>query len=49
MFDGIIKVLQKCNLDIKNCQSQSYDYALTTSGKYNGLQSKIIAENSLAT
>lgn len=49
MFDGIMQVLEECNLDIKNCRGQSYDNASAMSGKYNGLQSKIIAENSLAT
>lgn len=48
MFDGIMKVFEECNLDIKNCRGQSYDNASAMSGKYNGLQSKIIAENSLA-
>lgn len=49
IFDGIMKFFVECNLDIKNCRGQSYDNASTMSGKYNGLQSKIIAENSLAT
>ncbi|KAE9523745.1 hypothetical protein AGLY_015805 [Aphis glycines] len=49
MFEGIMQVLEEFNLDIKNCRGQSYDNASAMSGKYNGLQSKIIAENSLAT
>lgn len=49
MFDGILKVLQECNLNIKNCQGQSYNNASAISSRYNGLQSKIIAENKLAT
>ena len=48
MFDGLMNFLQKHDIDIKNCRGQSYDNASAMSGKYNGLQSKVVAENDLA-
>ncbi|VVC33884.1 Ribonuclease H-like domain,Domain of unknown function DUF4371 [Cinara cedri] len=49
MFNSIMKVLENNAIEINNCRGQSYDNASAMSGKYNGLQSKIIAVNKLAT
>ncbi|XP_065664567.1 uncharacterized protein LOC136086211 [Hydra vulgaris] len=48
MYDGLINFLNKYDLNIKNCRGQSYDNASAMSGKYNGLQSKILKNNKLA-
>ncbi|XP_065645338.1 uncharacterized protein LOC136075828 [Hydra vulgaris] len=48
MYDGLINFLNKYDLNIKNCRGQSYDNASEMSGKYNGLQSKILKNNKLA-
>ncbi|XP_065658754.1 zinc finger MYM-type protein 1-like [Hydra vulgaris] len=48
MYDGLINFLNKYDLNIKNCRGQSYDNASVMSGKYNGLQSKILKNNKLA-
>jgi hypothetical protein len=45
MYDGLISFLNKYNLNIKNCRGQSYDNASAMSGKYNGLQSKVLEIN----
>ncbi|KAL4103474.1 hypothetical protein QTP88_018850 [Uroleucon formosanum] len=45
MFNSIMKVLENNGIEINNCRSQSYDNESAMSGKYNGLQSKIIAVN----
>ncbi|XP_065664704.1 uncharacterized protein LOC136086337 [Hydra vulgaris] len=47
MYD-LINFLNKYDLNIKNCRGQSYDNASAMSGKYNGLQSKILKNNKLA-
>jgi len=49
MFNSIMKVLENNGIEINNCRGQSYDNASAMSGKYNGLQNKIIAVNKLAT
>lgn len=38
----------KYDLNIKHCRGQSYNNALAISGKYNGLQSKVLENNKLA-
>jgi len=48
MYDGLINILNKYDLNITNCRGQSYDNASAMSGKYNGLQSKILKNNKLA-
>lgn len=49
MFDGLMNFLNLHKIDIKNCRGQSYDNASAMSGRYNGLQAKVAAENKLAT
>ncbi|XP_031345831.1 zinc finger MYM-type protein 1-like [Photinus pyralis] len=49
MFDGLMQFLNTHGLDIRNCRGQSYDNASSMSGKYNGLQAKVMQENKLAT
>lgn len=48
MFEGLSKFLKENEIDIKNCRGQSYDNASSMSGKYNGLQALVLAENKLA-
>lgn len=48
MYDSLVEFLNKYNIDIKYCRGQSYDNASAMSGKYNGLQSKILENNKLA-
>jgi hypothetical protein len=48
MFDGLKKFLDIQEIDIQNCRGQSYDNASAMSGRYNGLQAKVAAENNLA-
>ena len=43
-LDGIFED----DLDLGNCRGQNYDNASAMSGKYNGLQAKVRAKNSLA-
>lgn len=47
MFQGLSKFLKENDIDIKNCRGQSYDNAFSMSGKYNGLQAMVLAENNL--
>lgn len=48
MYGGLVKFLNKFNIYIKYCRGQSYDNASAMSGKYNGLQSKVLENNELA-
>ena len=48
MFGGVTKLLTLHGIDIQNCLGQSYDNASAISGKYNGIQAKVVAENNLA-
>ena len=48
MYDGLMQFLTDNDLDIKNCRGQSYDNASAMSGKYNGLQAKVMQQNNLA-
>ncbi|XP_065664481.1 uncharacterized protein LOC136086134 [Hydra vulgaris] len=48
MYDGLINFLNKYDLNIKNCRGQSYDNASAMCGKYNGLESKILKNNKIA-
>ncbi|EFA11766.1 hypothetical protein TcasGA2_TC005197 [Tribolium castaneum] len=43
------ETLEKLSLDIKNCRGQSYDNAGNRSGRYSGLQARILERNNLAT
>lgn len=45
MFEGLKKFLEDNDIDIQNCRGQSYDNASAMSGRYNGLQAKVAAEN----
>ena len=45
MFEGLMKFLADNDIDIQNCRGQSYDNASAMSGRYNGLQAKVAAEN----
>ena len=45
MFEGLMKFLADHDIDIQNCRGQSYDNASAMSGRYNGLQAKVAAEN----
>lgn len=48
MFKGLDTFLKENDLDIQNCRGQSYDNASSMSGKYNGIQALVLAENNLA-
>lgn len=48
MYDGLIIILNKNYINIKYCRGQSYDNAFAMSEKYNGLQSKVLESNKLA-
>ena len=45
MFEGLMEFLTNNGIDIQNCRGQSYDNATPMSGRYNGLQAKVAAEN----
>ncbi|XP_042209606.1 zinc finger MYM-type protein 1-like [Homarus americanus] len=45
MFKGLLKFFADNDIDIQNCRGQSYDNATSMSGRYNGLQAKVVAEN----
>jgi len=45
MFQGLMKFLEDHDIDIQNCRGQSYDNASAMSGRYNGLQAKVLAKN----
>ena len=42
MYDGLTKSLTLHGIDIQNCRGQSYDNASAMSGRYNGLQAKVL-------
>ncbi|XP_068211782.1 uncharacterized protein [Palaemon carinicauda] len=48
MFDGLMEFLNTHDIDLQNCRGPSYDNASAMSGRWNGLQSKVVAENKLA-
>lgn len=48
MFEGLMNFLNMHEIDIRNCRGQSYDNASAMSGKYNGLQAKVIEQSPLA-
>ena len=41
-------ICTKCNIDFVNCRGQLYDNAANMSGRYNGMQQKILERNPLA-
>ena len=49
MYDVLTEFLDTHEIDIKHCRGQSYDTASVMSGRYNGLQAKVAAENDVAT
>jgi hypothetical protein len=48
MFDGLVDFLDEHGIEMSHCRGQSYDNAAAMSGRYNGLQAKVAAENNLA-
>lgn len=48
MFDGLVEFLKQNGTNIQDCRGQSYDNTSAMSGKYNGLQALVLAENKLA-
>ena len=44
----VFLILEKLQIDMKNCRGQSYDNAANMKGQYNGLQAHIKANNDLA-
>jgi len=48
MFDALMEFLREHDLDIRDCRGQSYDNASAMSGKYNGLQAKVIEMSNTA-
>jgi hypothetical protein len=48
MYDGLMHFLSSNGIDIQHCRGQSYDNAAAMSGKYNGLQAKVVHQNKLA-
>lgn len=48
MFDGLMDFLDNNGLDLAHCRGQSYDNAAAMSGRYNGLQAKVMERNNHA-
>lgn len=48
LADTVFTILSKYKLDITNLRGQSYDNARNMSGKYTGLQARILEKNNLA-
>lgn len=48
MCNGLTDFLNEHSIDIAHCRGQSYDNAAAMSGRYNGLQAKVAAQNDLA-
>ena len=48
LFNSVLSVLQRMDIDINNCRGQCYDNASNMSGTYKGLQSRIREIKSLA-
>ena len=48
MFDGLVEFLDEHGIEMSHCRGQSYDNAAAMSGRYNGLQAKVAAQNDLA-
>ena len=42
MYDGLTKFLTLHGIDMQNCRGQTYDNASAMSGRYNGLQAKVL-------
>lgn len=49
LSDIVLNFIEKHEINLKDCRGQAYDNASNMSGQYNGLQSRILATNSLAT
>lgn len=47
MYDDLMNFLSKYDLSIINCKSKSFDNASAMSGKYVGLQSKVLEDKNL--
>ena len=48
LFNTIIDILKDFRLDLKDCRGQSYDNASNMSGKYSGVQARVLEENNKA-
>ena len=48
LFKTIIEALKDFKLDLKDCRGQSYDNASNMSGKYSGVQARVLEENDKA-
>ena len=48
LFNTIIDALKDFKLDLKDCRGQSYDNASNMSGKYSGVQARVLEENGKA-
>ena len=48
LFNTLIDILKDFWLDLKDCRGQSYDNASNMSGKYSGVQARVLEENNKA-
>ncbi|KAL5477261.1 hypothetical protein EMCRGX_G024030 [Ephydatia muelleri] len=48
LFNTLIDILKDFRLDLKDCRGQSYDNASNMSGKYSGVQARVLEENNKA-
>ena len=48
LFNTITDTLKDFKLDLKDCRGQSYDNASNMSGKYSGVQARVLEENNKA-
>ena len=48
MYNTIIEALKDFKLNLKDCRVQSYDNASNMSGKYSGIQARVLEENDKA-
>ena len=48
LFNTIIEALKDFKLDLKDCRGQSYDNSSNMSGKYSGVQARVLEENDKA-
>lgn len=48
MANIVLNYLEGCKIDISKCRGQSYDNAVNMSGRYNGMQQKILERNKYA-
>lgn len=48
MANMVLSYLEECKIDIAKCRGQSYDNAANMSGRYKGMQQKILEHNKYA-